>query len=85
VAAAKTNTLVLPEPAPNATFENFGDSSLDFDLGFWVTDSWGVAGVASDIRLAIDASFRQEGIEIPLPQRDFHLRSGFEKIGPNLQ
>jgi len=29
----------------------------------------------SEIRAAIDARFREEGIEIPFPQRDLHLRS----------
>lgn len=75
VKAAKGHPRVLPDPAPGATFENFGASSLDFDLGFWVADSWGVGGVASDIRLAIDAAFRAEGIEIPFPQQDVHIRS----------
>ncbi|MGZ3712646.1 MAG: mechanosensitive ion channel family protein, partial [Bdellovibrionota bacterium] len=80
VAAAKTHARVLADPAPGATFENFGESALEFDLGFWVADSWGVAGVASDLRLAIDAAFRKSGIEVPFPQRDLHLRTGFEKL-----
>jgi potassium efflux system protein len=29
----------------------------------------------SDLNLAIDAAFREAGIEIPFPQRDLHFRN----------
>lgn len=31
----------------------------------------------SDRRFAIDAAFRQQSIEIPLPQRDLRIRGGW--------
>ncbi len=31
--------------------------------------------IASDLNCALFAAFKQEGIEIPIPQRDLHLRS----------
>jgi small-conductance mechanosensitive channel len=34
--------------------------------------------VESDVRFAVDAAFREHGIEIPFPQRDLHVRSGLE-------
>lgn len=57
---------------------NFGESSLDFSLVFWIPDPVQRPVVESDLRYAIDAAFRAEGIEIPFPQRDLHLRSGWE-------
>lgn len=36
--------------------------------------------IASDVRFAIDAAFRARGIQIPFPQRDLHLRSGFGNL-----
>jgi small-conductance mechanosensitive channel len=62
-------------------FEDFGDSSLDFMLMVWIENPQAQRRVASDLRYAIDRAFREAGIEIPFPQRDLHLRSGWEKMG----
>jgi small-conductance mechanosensitive channel len=77
LAVAGEHPSVLPEPIPAVMFADFGDSSLDFVVLFWVPDPLLRPRVASDIRFAIDAAFRENGIEIPFPQRDLHLRSGF--------
>lgn len=58
-------------------FREFGESSLDFTLIVWVDEPLDQARVASDLRFAINAAFRRERIEIPFPQRDLHVRSGF--------
>ncbi|HEX6309770.1 MAG TPA: mechanosensitive ion channel domain-containing protein [Longimicrobiales bacterium] len=58
-------------------FRDFGESSLDFTLIVWVGEAANQARVASDLRFAIDAAFRNRGIQIPFPQRDLHLKSGF--------
>jgi small-conductance mechanosensitive channel len=58
-------------------FQDFGDSSLDFILIFWIDEPREQNRVASEMRFAIDAAFRREGIQIPFPQRDLHLKSGF--------
>jgi small-conductance mechanosensitive channel len=67
---------VLPEPPPQVLFKDFGESSLDFELLTWLSDPRDENAVASEMRFAIDQAFRAEGIEIPFPQRDLHLRSG---------
>jgi small-conductance mechanosensitive channel len=66
---------VLAEPAPNALFMDFGDSSLNFDLRFWCSDLQEMDLTTSDIRTKIDRLFRENKIEIPFPQRDLHIRS----------
>ncbi|MAV91458.1 MAG: transporter [Bdellovibrionaceae bacterium] len=66
---------VLQDPKPMVLFQDFGDSSLDFDLRFWGTDIWGKDITASDIRTEIDRRFREEGVEIPFPQRDVHFKN----------
>lgn len=64
---------ILKNPPPIVLFENFGDSSLDFSVLFYVNDSFGDPKIKSDIRFAINAAFRENNITIPFPQRDVHL------------
>lgn len=73
-AALKQND-VLKTPPPVAIFEDFGESSLSFDLRFWTTNIWFIDQVSSDIRTEIDVLCRQRKIEIPFPQRDIHIRT----------
>ncbi|MBY0516489.1 MAG: mechanosensitive ion channel [Bacteriovoracaceae bacterium] len=80
VQAASMHPTVLQDPPPIAIFENFGESSLDFDLRFWSSDIWYMDRVASDIRVEIMSLFRAQNIEIPFPQRDLHIKS--EGKGP---
>jgi len=62
-------------PAPDVWFIDFGESSLDFELLVWIRDPSIIPQVASKLRYAIDVAFRKNGIEIPFPQRDVHVRS----------
>ncbi|MBW3630342.1 MAG: mechanosensitive ion channel [Gemmatimonadetes bacterium] len=73
---AEEERAVMTVPAPRVLFTDFGESSLDFSLQVWISDPVLEAPVASDLRFAIDRSFREAGIEIPFPQRDVHLRDG---------
>jgi potassium efflux system protein len=70
---------VLAEPPPSPLFMEFGDSSLNFELRAWVARASDRMETKSDLLKAIDHRFRQEGVEIPFPQRDLHLRSIDEK------
>lgn len=74
--AASTIDRVLKEPAPACLLTGFGDSSVDLELRFWIRDpAEGVSNIRSMVLLAIWDSFKANGIEIPFPQRDLHLRS----------
>jgi small-conductance mechanosensitive channel len=64
---------VLSDPAAEALFLGFGDSSLDFELRAWTVA--GILKVASDLRVGISKALDNAAIEIPFPQRDLHLRS----------
>lgn len=66
---------VLKFPAPSALFIGFGASSLDFQLRLWLSSPDFVLSVPSDVCIAIYKRFAAEGIEIPFPQQDLHLRS----------
>ncbi len=62
-------------PAPKVLFLGFGDSSLNFELRAHVRNIDERLQVVSDLNFALDAAFREQGIEIPFPQRDLHVRS----------
>ena len=62
-------------PKPVVLFREFGDSSLNFELRVFLHNVDSRLRVVSDLNFAIDKAFREEGIEIPFPQRDLHVRS----------
>lgn len=62
-------------PSPKVLFMGFGDSSLNFELRAFVQNIDERLQIVSDINYAIDAAFREHGIEIPFPQRDLHVRN----------
>lgn len=64
---------ILDEPGPNVLFENFGDSSLNFAVNFYVDDAFRVQAIKSRLRFEIDKKFREHKISIPFPQRDLHV------------
>ncbi|MEX3009973.1 mechanosensitive ion channel domain-containing protein [Hoeflea sp. TYP-13] len=71
---AATNDLVLRNPAPFVVFTGFGDSSLDFELRCYLSDVLSGLSVATDLRTKIFERFKEEGIEIPFPQRDVNIK-----------
>ncbi len=78
--AALRTERVLPEPAPKCLFIEFGESSLKLQLRFWIGDAQnGVQNVKSDVLIEIWQRFKQQGVRVPYPQRDLHLRSGVER------
>ena len=67
---------VLKDPGPNVIFTGFGDSSLDFALRVWTSKQVTTPrSFSSDLYFKLFAALKAEGIEIPFPQRDLHLRS----------
>ena len=84
---AREHPDVLDEPAPEVWFNEFGDSSLNFELLIWISSPRIRKRVTSDINYAIEAAFREHGVEIPFPQQDVYVRSlpplnvGGESVG----
>ena len=65
---------MLKYPAPSVVFTDFGASSLDFTLRYWVDSYDASLGAASDIRMEIDRRFAEHHIEIAFPQMDVHVK-----------
>jgi small-conductance mechanosensitive channel len=73
--AALAHERVLRDPAPSAALSSFGADGLEFTLGFWIADPEnGQLNLRSEINLAILGALRQNGIEIPYPQRVVHMK-----------
>ena len=71
--AAKSQPEVLEKPEPTVLFTDFGESSLNFSVGFTINDSFNARFSQSGIRFEIDRLFREHNITIPFPQRDIHI------------
>lgn len=72
---------VLKSPSPSIIFQEFGDSSLNFEMWVWTIKYTNRPEVLkSDLYYSTFRKFKEEGIEIPFPQRDLHLRSGLEAL-----
>lgn len=64
---------ILNDPKPTVLFEDFGDSALKFKLHFYISDSFNVVVIKSDLRYRIHRVFKDNNISIPFPQRDIHV------------
>jgi len=77
---AQENKGVLKDPSPDVLFEEFGDSSLVFNLRVWSAEySDRPKVLKSQLYYSIFEKFREHGVEIPFPQRDLHIKSSFGK------
>ncbi|MDH5597660.1 MAG: mechanosensitive ion channel [Cyclobacteriaceae bacterium] len=71
---AKNDPGILSNPSPDVLFDDFGDSALIFKLRIWTSDYINRPLILkSRLLFAIFKKFKQEGIEIPFPQRDVHI------------
>lgn len=75
---AQANPDVLKRPAPDVLFIGYGDSSIDFDLMIWTNTYIDKPIILkSQLYYEIFEKFKEHDIEIPYPQRDLHLKSGW--------
>ncbi|MCP3905713.1 MAG: mechanosensitive ion channel [Planctomycetes bacterium] len=71
---ARKHERVLSEPAPEALFRKFGDSSLDFELRVYVPTWEARLVICDELLMRIDHAFREAGIVVAFPQTDIHVR-----------
>ncbi len=74
---ANENSGILDIPNPVVYFMDFGASSLDFELRCYLADVGYGLSVKSELRYAVFAALEKEGISIPFPQQDVHIK-GFQ-------
>ena len=64
---------VLNNPVWGIYFMEFGDSSLNLLVIYWVSDYKNKFDITDKINMEINNRFKEENIEIPFPQRDIHV------------
>ena len=73
--SANKHPMILKDPAALATFEGFGDNSLNLVLRAFLPSLENRLQVIHELHTAIDQAFRDANIEIAFPQRDLHIRT----------
>ena len=71
---AEGHPLTLRDPAPFIMFNGFGDSSLDFELRFFLANVSDKIATVNEVSYQIFERLKAEGIEIPFPQRDVNVK-----------
>jgi small-conductance mechanosensitive channel len=73
--AAAGNVRILHEPAPVSRLMQFGESGMDMELRFWISDPEnGVNNVRSEVNRAIWRLFKQHNLTIPVTQSEVFVR-----------
>ena len=68
-------------PAPFVMFQDFGDSSLQFDMIFWSKDPFKIEMTKSELRILVYRKLKERNLAIPFPQRDVHIKDIDKLIG----
>lgn len=81
IEAATDVERVLSNPAPVCHFTEFGDSSLNFVLRFWIQDpADGVVNIRGKVLLSLWDIFKEHGVGIPFPHREVIFRTPLEVV-----
>ncbi len=66
---------ILNDPTPIVYFKEMGASSLNFDAFIWVADYKDRFAVKEEANIRIYNALNREGIGIPFPQMDVHVKN----------
>jgi small-conductance mechanosensitive channel len=76
---AGENELMSENPAPRVRLRGFQDNSIRMDFMGWIDRPEDRGRTIHKLLMEIIRRFREEGIEIPFPQRDLHIRDGLHR------
>ncbi|HEX8225826.1 MAG TPA: mechanosensitive ion channel domain-containing protein [Allosphingosinicella sp.] len=83
VQAASESQRVLQARPPKVWLIAFGESSVDHEILVWIGDpEQGVGSVRSEILNRVWQLFKENGIDIPFPQRDIRIKEWPGAIEP---
>ena len=75
ISIAESSDLVSKKFKPRVRFRNFGESSLNFQLLFWIEKPEARGRSIDALNSAIYKEFHKNNIEIPFPQRTVHIKN----------
>jgi small conductance mechanosensitive channel len=71
---------LLADPAPRVVFGNFGGSSIDFTLYYWIdTSQMDYFGAQDGGIVLVNQAFAEAGIEIPFPIQTLYVQNTPQK------
>ena len=79
--AANAEEEVVKKAQTTVLLNDFGESSLQFTVYFWIEKPFLRKLISSNIRFRTDEAFRVNGIRIPFPQRDVHVHQAPAEAG----
>ncbi|MCC6925137.1 mechanosensitive ion channel domain-containing protein [Novosphingobium sp.] len=66
---------VINRQPPQAWLSEFGDSAIVFEVQMWIADpEEGLGNLRSDLLKGVWKAFQANGIQVPFPQRDLHIK-----------
>ena len=75
-AASSVGRVDTRKTRPVCWMTEFGDSSLNFLLRFWIDDpQQGLTNIRGKVLLALWDTFKEHGVEIPFPQREITIKN----------
>jgi small-conductance mechanosensitive channel len=76
LAACEGQRRILRDPLPVSRLMHFGDSGIELELRFWISDPQdGVNNVRSDVNRAIWRLFKEHRITIPVAQHEVRMHN----------
>ena len=79
LAVAATHPEVLTALGTEVRLDSCGEPAFLFALLVWIADPRDDLRIASDLRFAIEAAFKEKGIEGPIPERINYNRTGLPR------
>ena len=79
---AAENDYVVDEPAARVRIRGFGDNAIEMELLGWIKRPADRGMTIHRLNYRIIKRFREQGIQIPFPQRDVHIRDGMGSSDP---
>jgi small-conductance mechanosensitive channel len=79
--ACEGQARVLRDPLPVSRLMHFGDSGIELELRFWISDPQdGVNNVRSDVNRAIWRLFKEHRITIPVAQHEVRVHNALPDV-----